>query len=81
MAGVGVANEVGGHAANRVLQWFVGEQVEEANVGEAVQQLRIARGYRQAVLMRGRGMGGRVFSVPASAPWYPKPGQPGSATG
>ena len=55
--------------------------MEEANVGEAVQQLRIARGHRQAVLMLDRGMGGMVFSVPASAPWYSKPGQPGSATG
>ena len=76
-----VAIEVKDHASAQMLQWFVEEQVEEeANVGEAVQQLSIAGDQANAVLMLDREMGTRVFSVPASAPWYPKSGQPGAAS-
>ena len=76
-----VAIEVKDHASAQMLQWFVEEQVEEeANVGEAVQQLSIAGDQANAVLMIDREMGTRVFSVPASAPWYPKSGQPGAAS-
>jgi ferritin len=74
---VNVALEVKDHASNQMLHWFVEEQVEEeANVGEAVQQLKIAGDQANAVLMLDREMGTRVYTVPASAPWYPKPGQP-----
>jgi ferritin len=60
-----------------MLQWFVEEQVEEeANVGEAVQQLTIVGKDGRGVLMLDREMSARVYAVPASAPWYPKPGQP-----
>ncbi len=73
---VKVANEVNDYATNQMLQWFVEEQVEEeANTSEAVQQLEIAAGDPRAVLMLDREMGTRVFSVPASAPYYPYPGQ------
>ena len=54
---------------------------EEANTSEAVQQLEIAGDQAQAVLMLDREMGARVFVVPPSAPFYPKPGQPGATAG
>lgn len=77
---VGVAMDVKDFATHQTLQWFVEEQVEEeANVSEALQQLSIAGDQANAVLMIDREMGTRVYSVPASAPWYPKPGQPGVA--
>ena len=73
---VKVARELNDNATNNMLQWFVEEQVEEeANVGEAVQQLEIVGEDGRGKLMIDREMGSRVFSVPASAPYYPKPGQ------
>ena len=48
---------------------------EEANTSEAVQQLEIVKGDGRGVLMLDREMGARVFAVPPSAPYYPKPGQ------
>jgi ferritin len=77
---VKVARDLNDNASERMLHWFVDEQVEEeANTSEAVQQLEIAGDQAQAVLMLDREMGTRVFAVPASAPYYPKPGQPGVA--
>ena len=74
---VGVARKLGDNASERMLHWFVDEQVEEeANTSEAVQQLEIVEGEGRGTLMIDREMGTRVFSVPASAPYYPKPGQP-----
>ena len=79
---VKVAQETSDNASWKMLQWFVDEQVEEeANTSEAVQQLEIAGDQAQAVLMLDREMGARVFVVPANAPFYPKPGQPGAAAG
>ena len=79
---VQVARELNDNASERMLHWFVDEQVEEeANTSEAVQQLTIAGTQAQAVLMLDREMGTRVFAVPASAPYYPKPGQPGAVAG
>jgi len=79
---VGVARELNDNASERMLHWFVDEQVEEeANSSEAVQQLGIAGDQANAVLMLDREMGTRTFVVPASAPYYPKPGQPGSVAG
>jgi ferritin len=73
---VKVARELKDNAAYNMLQWFVEEQVEEeANTSEAVQQMEIAGGNGHALLMLDREMGTRVFAVPASAPYYPKPGQ------
>lgn len=73
---VKVARELNDNATYNMLQWFVEEQVEEeANVGEAVQQLEIIGEDGRGKLMIDREMGARVFSVPASAPYYPKPGQ------
>ena len=74
---VDVSMEVRDHATYQMLQWFVEEQVEEeANVGEAVQQLSIVGSEGRGLLMVDREMSARVFIVPASAPWYPKAGQP-----
>ncbi len=71
-----VARDLNDNAAAQMLQWFIEEQVEEeANVGEAVQQLEIVGEDGRGKLMIDREMGTRVFSVPASAPYYPKPGQ------
>jgi ferritin len=71
-----VARDLNDNAAAHMLQWFIEEQVEEeANVGEAVQQLEIVGDDGRGKLMIDREMGVRVFSVPASAPYYPKPGQ------
>ncbi|MBD3171520.1 ferritin [Candidatus Bathyarchaeota archaeon] len=76
---VDVSLNVKDHATYQMLQWFIEEQVEEeANVGEAVQQLSIVGEEGRGILMVDREMSTRVFSVPASAPWYPKSGQPGS---
>jgi len=73
---VKVARELNDNATHNMLQWFVEEQVEEeANVGEAVQQLEIVGEDGRGKLMIDREMGSRVFNVPASAPYYPKPGQ------
>ncbi|MCW4051323.1 MAG: ferritin [Candidatus Bathyarchaeota archaeon] len=73
---VKVARELNDNASLNMLQWFIEEQVEEeANVGEAVQQLEIVGDDGRGKLMIDREMGTRVFSVPASAPYYPKPGQ------
>jgi ferritin len=78
---VKVAREVVDNASYNMLQWFVEEQVEEeANVGEVVQQLRLVGKDGRGVLMVDRDLGSRVFSVPSSAPWYPKPGQPSTIT-
>ncbi len=77
-----VARELSDHATERVLDWFVDEQVEEeANTSEAVQQLEIAGDQAQAVLMLDREMGTRAFTVPTNTPYYPKPGQPGAVAG
>jgi ferritin len=77
-----VARELGDHATERMLDWFVDEQVEEeANTSEAAQQLEIAGDQAQAVLMLDREMGTRTFVVPANTPYYPKPGQPGAVAG
>ncbi len=79
---VKVARDLNDNASERMLHWFVDEQVEEeANTSEAVQQLEIAGDQAQAVLMLDREMGTRTFVVPANAPYYPKPGQPGAAAG
>ena len=79
---VKVAQDRGDMATWKMLQWFVDEQVEEeANTSEAVQQLEIANGQAQAVLMLDREMGTRAFAVPATAPYYPKPGQASTAPG
>jgi len=73
---VKVARDLNDNATYNMLQWFVEEQVEEeANTSEAVQQLEIAGDQAQAVLMIDREMGARVFSIPASVVYYPKPGQ------
>ena len=42
---------------------------------ELNQQIEIAGGNSHALLMLDREMETRVFAVPASAPYYPKPGQ------
>jgi hypothetical protein len=42
---------------------------------ELNQQIEIVGGNSHALLMLDREMGIRVFAVPASAPYYPKPGQ------
>jgi len=77
-----VAQELNDYASLKLLQWFVDEQVEEeANTSEAVQQLEIAGSQAQAVLMLDREMGARVYAVPANAPYYTKPGQPGAVAG
>ena len=71
-----VSMEENDNATTKMLQWFVEEQVEEeANTNEAAQQLEIVGDNGQGILMLDREMGTRVFSVPASAPYYPKPGQ------
>jgi len=73
---VGVAREVNDNASLQMLQWFVEEQVEEeANASEAVQQLEIAGSNGHAQLMLDREMGSRVFTAPASAPYWPATGQ------
>jgi len=73
---VGVAREVNDNASLQMLQWFVEEQVEEeANASEIVRQLEIAGGNGHAHLMLDREMGSRVFTAPASAPYWPAPGQ------
>ena len=73
---VKVARELNDNATYNMLQWFIEEQVEEeANVSEAVQQLEIVGDDGRGKLMIDREMGTRVFAVPASAPYYPKPGQ------
>jgi ferritin len=79
---VKVARDLNDNATERMLHWFVDEQVEEeANTSEAVQQLEIAGDQANAVLMLDREMGTRVFAVPANTPFYPKPGQPAVVTG
>ena len=71
-----VARDENDNATAQMLHWFVEEQVEEeANTSEAVQQLEIVKGDGRGVLMLDREMGARVFAVPPSAPYYPKPGQ------
>ena len=71
-----VSMEENDNATTKMLQWFVEEQVEEeANTNEAAQQLEIVGDNGQGILMLDREMGTRVFSVPVSAPYYPKPGQ------
>jgi len=73
---VKVARDLNDNATYNMLQWFVEEQVEEeANTSDGVLQLEIAGAQAQAVLMIDREMGARVFSVPASVVYYPKPGQ------
>ncbi|MBT7912444.1 ferritin [Candidatus Bathyarchaeota archaeon] len=73
---VKVARDLNDNATLNMLQWFVEEQVEEeANASEAVQQLEIMGDDGRGKLMIDREMGTRVFAVPASAPYYPKPGQ------
>lgn len=73
---VKVAKELDDYATLHMLQWFVEEQVEEeANVGDVVNQLEIVGEDGRGKLMVDKEMGTRVFSVPASAPYYPKPGQ------
>jgi ferritin len=73
---VRVAREVNDNASLQMLQWFVEEQVEEeANASETVQQLEIAGSNGHANLMLDREMGSRVFTAPASAPYWPAPGQ------
>jgi len=77
---VDVAMAVKDNATYNMLQWFVEEQVEEeANVGEAVQQLTLVGDEGRGLLMIDREMGARAFSVSASVPYYPKPGQPSAA--
>ena len=59
-----------------MLQWFVEEQVEEeANTSEVVQQLEIVGDEGRGILMVDREMGARTFVSPATAPYYPAPGQ------
>ncbi len=55
------------HASAAFLQWFVAEQVEEeASADAVVQQLKIAEGSPEALLMLDREMGTRVFTPPAA---------------
>jgi hypothetical protein len=42
---------------------------------ELNQQIEITGGNSHALLMLDREMGARIFAIPASAPYYPKPGQ------
>jgi len=73
---VKVARDLNDNATYSMLQWFVEEQVEEeANTSEAVLQLEIVGDDGRGKLMIDREMGARVFNVPASVVYYPKPGQ------
>lgn len=55
------------HAANNMLQWFVGEQVEEEmNADSNVKKLRLAGNAPNALLMLDREMAGRTFTMPAA---------------
>jgi hypothetical protein len=42
---------------------------------ELNQQIEITGGNSHALLMLDREIGARIFAAPASAPYYPKPGQ------
>ena len=56
------------NAAENFLQWFVSEQVEEeASADEVVQQLKLAAGQPQALLLLDREMAQRVFTPPPAA--------------
>jgi ferritin len=56
------------HATNNVLQWFVGEQVEEeANADSIVQQLKLIGKDGQGLLMLDRELATRVFTPPPAA--------------
>jgi len=62
---VDLAREVGDHATESFLQWFVNEQVEEeASTDEVVQQLKLAGDSGHALLMLDRELGQRVFVPP-----------------
>jgi len=54
------------HATNNFLQWFVAEQVEEESTADGIlQQLKLAGGSAQGVLMIDRELAARVFVMPA----------------
>jgi ferritin len=73
---VKVAREENDNATLQMLQRFVEEQVEEeANTSEAAQQLEIVGDEGRGILMLDREMGARTFVLPATAPYYPAPGQ------
>ena len=62
---VKLAREAGDNAAENFLQWFVKEQVEEeATADEQRQQLKLAEGSPQALLLLDREAGARVFTPP-----------------
>jgi ferritin len=55
------------HATANVLQWYVGEQVEEeANVDGLLQQLRMVKDNASALFMIDRELATRVFISPAT---------------
>lgn len=59
---VDIAIEEKDHATNRMLQWFVEEQVEEeANADEILQQLKMVEGNPHGILMLDRELKQRVF--------------------
>lgn len=64
---VDVALEVRDHATNIFLQWFVSEQVEEeANVGTALDKLRLIGGKGEGLFMMDKELGARVFTPPTT---------------
>ena len=64
---VDLAREVGDHATESFLLWYVSEQVEEeASANAAVQQLRLAGDAPGALFMLDREFGQRTFTPPAA---------------
>ena len=62
---VDLARELGDHATNSFLQWYIDEQVEEeASVGEVATKLKLIGDTGNALFMLDREMGARVFNMP-----------------
>ncbi len=59
---VDIAIEERDHATNNMLQWFVGEQVEEeANADKIINQLKMIGDHPQGIFMLDRELASRVF--------------------
>ncbi|MBW2277806.1 MAG: ferritin [Deltaproteobacteria bacterium] len=62
---VDLARELSDHATYNMLQWFVGEQVEEeASADEVVQKLKLVEGQGQGLFMIDQELGQRMFTPP-----------------
>ena len=62
---IDLARELGDHATNSFLQWYIDEQVEEeASVGEVAAKLRLIGDSGNALFMLDKELGARAFNVP-----------------